>query len=171
MCGDGTNDVGALKKAHVGVSIINSPELEKRAAKTTVKFQKHLEERKDDEAFKKENISARTLQMMAELNEQEMDPTVVQLGDASIASPFTAKRTSIDCVLAVIRQGRCTQVTTIQVYKILALNCLVSAYMLSSLYLYGVKQGQSALHPRMLTYLSLGWCSKGYGLLFPQTIA
>lgn len=158
MCGDGTNDVGALKQAHVGVSIINSPELEKRAEVTSAKYQAKLaamgtgaEGRASraqvqaaagvgGKGASEEEIS-RMAQILAELREQDKDPGIVQLGDASIASPFTAKRTSIDCVLAIIRQGRCTLVTTLQVYKILALNCLVSAYMLSSLYLFGVKQG------------------------------
>merc|ERR1719203_864297 len=34
MCGDGTNDVGALKHAHVGISIISTPDLEAKERRT-----------------------------------------------------------------------------------------------------------------------------------------
>ncbi|OQS03621.1 P-type ATPase (P-ATPase) Superfamily [Thraustotheca clavata] len=107
MCGDGTNDVGALKKAHVGISIINNPEHNN-------KYQRFSSE-------------------------------IVQFGDASIASPFTSKSPSIQCTKDIIRQGRCTLVTTLQMYKILGVNCLITAYVLSFLYLYGVKQGDTQL--------------------------
>jgi cation-transporting ATPase 13A1 len=125
MVGDGTNDVGALKAAHVGVSIVNAPELESRIKKKS----------------KELKVKSREKRMEMELAEQEMDPTLVKLGDASIASPFTSRRTSIDSVMTVLRHGRCSLVTTVEVYKILALNCLVSAYMMSTLYLRGMKQG------------------------------
>ncbi|KAF2402101.1 hypothetical protein EJ06DRAFT_508445 [Trichodelitschia bisporula] len=211
MCGDGTNDVGALKQAHIGVALLNGTreDLEKISDHFKITRMKEIYEKqvammkrfnqpappappmiahlyppgpsnphyekavesqlarkgitapaetavaapeKEKEltpAEKKKLAAQQSAQSMAEkftssMLQQELDdsePPTIKLGDASVAAPFTSKLANVVAIPNIIRQGRCTLVATIQMYKILALNCLISAYSLSVLYLDGIKFG------------------------------
>ncbi|KAK3706382.1 putative cation-transporting ATPase 1 [Vermiconidia calcicola] len=226
MAGDGTNDVGALKQAHIGVALLNGTkdDLEKigkhfRETKMREVYEKqvslmqrfnqpappvpaniahlfppgeknpHYQKAMEREAQAKAQIAAANgepvatgsangtlvqtpepkqesngpksqqdqrkqqasnpANAMAEklsmsLMEDQLaddEPPTIKLGDASVAAPFTSKLANVIAIPNIIRQGRCALVATIQMYKILALNCLISAYSLSVLYLDGIKFG------------------------------
>ncbi|EED19417.1 cation transporting ATPase, putative [Talaromyces stipitatus ATCC 10500] len=212
MCGDGTNDVGALKQAHVGVALLNgSPEdltkIAEHARNTKMKelYEKqvqmmarfnqppppipvhiahlyppgpnnpHYQKAIEREAQKKgqpvpapgavaapftpaqQALTPQQLRqtqaqataagladkLTSSMLEAELDdePPTLKLGDASVAAPFTSKLANVMAIPNILRQGRCTLVATIQMYKILALNCLISAYSLSVIYLDGIKFG------------------------------
>lgn len=161
MCGDGTNDVGALKHAHVGVALLANapekiPEKKKKKAEEDGGTNHVMNDRggkgkmsgrvaKQRAIARGDNIAPsqkKLANMMKELEEEEK-AQVVKLGDASIASPFTSKLSTTTCVCHIIKQGRCTLVTTLQMFKILALNALVLAYSQSVLYLDGIKFSDS----------------------------
>jgi cation-transporting ATPase 13A1 len=108
MCGDGSNDVGALKRAIIGIALLNSEETAEE---------------------KKQPFSIFSIE----------DESTIKSGDVTAAAPFTSKSGSMKCVKNIFIQGRCTLVITFQMFKILALNCLLSAYSLSILALKGVK--------------------------------
>eukprot|EP00930_Biecheleria_cincta_P040191 TRINITY_DN27558_c0_g1_i1.p1 TRINITY_DN27558_c0_g1~~TRINITY_DN27558_c0_g1_i1.p1 ORF type:complete len:1200 (+),score=249.31 TRINITY_DN27558_c0_g1_i1:136-3735(+) len=120
MLGDGTNDVGALKSAHVGVSLLTS-------AQSPVTAYAQARARNN-----------------GQITREVMDQApIVRLGDASIASPFTHKGESIKCGLNVLRCGRATLCSVLMMYKIMGLNSILSAFAMSALTLDGVKLGDS----------------------------
>ncbi|KAG4392757.1 hypothetical protein GLYMA_04G204800v4 [Glycine max] len=171
MCGDGTNDVGALKQAHVGIALLNAlpPTQSGNSSSDSSKEEgsksgKQKKSKPASEGTSKAKVASKSdstshssgnrhqaavemqrqklKKMMDELNEEgDGRAPIVKLGDASMASPFTAKHASVAPTTDIIRQGRSTLVTTLQMFKILGLNCLATAYVLSVMYLDGVKLG------------------------------
>jgi len=123
MCGDGTNDVGALKHANVGVALLTNASL---APPEPIKLVKRNEQminngninqirnkihRRSNEKFNASNLRQQQVmtraekfqeaqkhiqKMFQEIEEQEK-AQIVKLGDASIAAPFTSKLSYIQC--------------------------------------------------------------------------
>ena len=168
MCGDGTNDVGALKQSDVGVALVfdpakkpvektaavvktiaKKPDLKKKAVPKKKDSSNNKPVMKDDEPLKVERVTGIAIVdkflALSDKADKLDESHHMNMGDASIAAPFTVRSENINPVLDIIRQGRCSLVTTLQMYFILALNCLISAFSLSVLRLKGVRSGDAQM--------------------------
>jgi cation-transporting ATPase 13A1 len=225
MCGDGANDVGALKQAHVGLALLSGfgtantagegekmvheqTEEERKAAaraaaaRQAERSKQWAAERAKDVAEMKElqqvyyreeyeaadarqrsvggaqgdeerrlarhgrdaapqrrahaqvwrrrgggrrnALAAQAAWMAADMGGQDdiNGMPAVKLGDASVAAPFTSKLPSIRSCVDIVRQGRCTLVSTVQNQQIMSLNAMITAYSLSALAIDGVRFGE-----------------------------
>lgn len=120
MCGDGTNDVGALKHAHVGVSILSNASVTMKKKSETAALPaamapptnlsnavsnrvRGMNDRAGPPMTARERAIARhreTSQALLQKAMKDIDEVqvqIVKLGDASIAAPFTSKLSSINC--------------------------------------------------------------------------
>ena len=143
--GDGTNDVGGLRNADVGVAVVGTTNI-------SLIVQKENDKKQEEVDFVKKINDIRSdvgigftkkMQMITQLNQERVRQRTapggmslgddeIKFGDACIAAPFTSKHSnSIKCVLIIIRQAIATLVTTIQTYKILAISSLIQAYSLA----------------------------------------
>lgn len=119
----------------MGISIVSAPDIEARVRSIKKKGKKKAKHKKSS---------------LRELAQVQDELAQVSLGDASMASPFTSRTMSIKCCKDILLRGRCTLVTMLQIYKILGVNSLINALVLTNLHLHGVKQGD-----RQLTALGL----------------
>ena len=142
-----------------------------KAMKEVMSQEMQEAKKKKGEMIKAGSVEGSAASLAAQFEDMDTgDLPMVKLGDASIAAPFTSKMPSIKNCVDIVRQGRCTLVSSIQMvslfdfvlsglvfshltfvsffrlqYQIMALQCLISSYSLSVLYLDGVKYGDTQM--------------------------
>jgi cation-transporting ATPase 13A1 len=176
MCGDGGNDVGALKQADCGVALLagygnsNTTATAHAEAPTAVAAACAVPGASTVPAS---SGTAPSPSAADEPHQPQPPPspapqsapgdTTIRPGDASMAAPFTSKRPSVRSVVDLIRQGRCTLLGTLQQQQIMVIQSVIAAFKLSAMSLESVRdselQNVGTLCLVMVTAVAFSKCS------------
>ncbi|CAD7924800.1 unnamed protein product [Amoebophrya sp. A120] len=171
MIGDGLNDVGALKRAHVGISLLSTstekgeffPRSRSKKVPAGSKKGKSQPPASSPSASEADDAGdMNPLGIAAEdflpIDEQDLmagggagssssnkpgGSATAQLGEASIASPFTYRGETIQCVTKLLQAGRGACCVTLQMYQIMGVNSVVLACGLSLVTLDGTRTSEA----------------------------
>ncbi|CDR96033.1 cation transporting ATPase, putative [Babesia bigemina] len=145
MCGDGTNDMAALKVAHVGISLLKS---------AFKKPHKELTNKLGDMIRKQPHQLQREALEKLQRDLQDGMPEL-KLGEASIASPFTYRKNDVLCVPLLVRSGRCALTTVVLLHKVMGVNSLITSLGMSVLSMDGVglSEAQATVSSLMYTFM------------------
>ncbi|CAK9304703.1 unnamed protein product [Gordionus sp. m RMFG-2023] len=144
MCGDGANDCGALKAAHMGISMAVSDSQPEEV----------ISDKNDDKSTKKDidiegnvvgnNNGKITLRHRVKRafrcstpNDDASKMEEGAVGTASLAAPFTATHGNVSCVPGIIKEGRASLATSFCVFKNMACYSLNQFVAVLSLYWFG----------------------------------
>lgn len=108
MCGDGANDCGALKAAHV----VRGGVVRARARAMRV----------------------RSPALCVTLPLPSVQGLSLSQAEASIAAPFTSAEPNISAAVELIRQGRCALMTSVQCFKYMVVYSMLQFFAVSILY-------------------------------------
>eukprot|EP01084_Bolivina_argentea_P250390 419472_1 len=180
-CGDGGNDVGALKSAHLGVALLSgfrmtntrsgsgshekkNSSMEDLGVASSLRqpppniqpmwctHDEMKEDRCDDETpnfleslwvVLKRN-AVRAMHKKKEIKSIEAHAEAlygpeVDIGQASLAAPFTSSKPSISACVDLIKHGKHTAALILTIYQVVVLESMLAGYALSQLYLEGIR--------------------------------
>lgn len=122
-------DVGFMGQMGAMKSVMNK-------LKTEMKSEQEALQKKHGNAF-----AAGAAKWAGEMDNME-DTPMVKLGDASTAAPFTTRMPSISSCVDIVRQGRCTLLSSVQQMEIMMLESMISAYTMSTMSVDGTRPSE-----------------------------
>ncbi|KII62429.1 Manganese-transporting ATPase 13A1 [Thelohanellus kitauei] len=121
MCGDGANDIGALRTSDIGIAILNTPESDPKP--------------QDESQILKVNKVKNPPSL---IDASISDTDVFKLGDASIAAPFTFKGSRLSRCLDFLKFCNCSLAYFQHVVIVSTIYCFTYVYMQATHYSAGL---------------------------------